>query len=108
MDRCTSKLNTVAALAEGRGEAAEEVVAPPSPSKVKRFSLRSSAAARLSAAGGLPKWWNQFYTEESVNQRVKLMQHPKVKHALDQLWMAAKLVRKFSPVRTPSLPPSTE
>ena len=89
MDRCTSKLKTVAALAEGRGEAAEEVVAPPSPSKVKRFSLRSSAAARLSAAGGLPKRWNQFYTEESVNQRVKLMQHPKVKHALDQLWSAA-------------------
>ena len=56
---------------------------------MKRFSLRSSAAARLSAAGGLPKWWKQFYTEESVNQRVKLMQHPKVKHALDQLWTAA-------------------
>ena len=89
MDRCTSKLNTEAALAEGREEAAEEVVAPPSPSKVKRFSLRRSAAARLSAAGGLPKRWNQFYTEESVNQRVQLMQHPKVKHALDQLWTAA-------------------
>ena len=56
-------------------EAAEEVVAPPSPSKVRRFSQ----LPQLSAAGGLPKW-NQFYTEESVNQRVQLMQHPKVKH----------------------------
>ena len=56
-------------------EAAEVVVAPPSPSKVRRFSQ----PPQLSAAGGLPKW-NQFYTEESVNQRVQLMQHPKVKH----------------------------
>ena len=61
MDRCTSKLNTEAALAEGREEAAEEVVAPPSPSKVRRFSQ----PPQLSAAGGLPKW-NQFYTEESA------------------------------------------
>ena len=72
------------AEAEAAVEAAEEVVvAPPSPSKMRRFSL-----PQLSAEGGLPKW-NQFYTEESVNQRVQLMQHPKVKHALDQLWMAA-------------------
>ena len=64
------------AEAEAAVEAAEEVVvAPPSPSKVKRFSQ----LPQLSAAGGLPKW-NQFYTAESVNQRVQLMQPPKVKH----------------------------
>ena len=68
---------------EGAGDA-EEVVAPPSPSKVKRFSQ----LPQLSQSGGLPKW-NQFYTAESVNQRVQLMQHPKVKQALDQLWTAA-------------------
>jgi len=40
-------------------EAAEEaVVAPSSPSKVRRFSQ----LPQLSAAGGLPKW-NHFYTE---------------------------------------------
>ena len=59
---------------EGAGDA-EEVVAPPSPSKVKRFSQ----LPQLSQSGGLPKW-NQFYTAESVNQRVQLMRHPKVKH----------------------------
>lgn len=63
------------AEAEAAVEAAEEVVAPPSPSKIKRFSQ----LPQLSAEGGLPKW-NQFYTAESVNQRVQLMQHPKVKH----------------------------
>ena len=66
---------------EGAEAAAE---APPSPSKVKRFAQ----LPQLSDAGGLPKW-NHFYTEESINQRVQLMQHPKVKQALDHLWTAA-------------------
>jgi len=44
---------------EGEADAAEEeVVAPSSPSKVRRFSQ----LPQLSAAGGLPKW-NHFYTE---------------------------------------------
>ena len=55
-----------------------------SPSKVKRFSL----LPQLSNAGDIPKW-NHFYTEASVNQRMQLMLHPKVKQALDHLWTAA-------------------
>ena len=59
----------------------------PSPAKVRRFQHGTDTDA-LGEAGGLAKW-KKFYTEESVKQRVKLMQHPKVKQALDHLWLAA-------------------
>ena len=54
----------------------------PSPAKMKRFLPTASQE------GGLEKW-NAFYSDEAVKQRVKLMKHPRVKLALDDLWTAA-------------------
>ena len=55
----------------------------PSPSKLRR--LRDGA----SASGGNAKDWERFYSEDSLRQRFALMQHPKVRTALDNLWVAA-------------------
>ena len=61
---------------------ASSSMSTPSPTKMKRFLPTTSEE------GGLDKW-NQFYSDDAVKQRVKLMKHPRVKLALDDLWTAA-------------------
>ena len=56
----------------------------PSPSKLRRFRLdRTLMSAAVAAASA------EFYTEESLLERLSLMKHPAVRTALDKLWSAA-------------------
>jgi hypothetical protein len=57
----------------------------PSAGKLERFQ---HGVVAVGEAGGLTKW-NYFYSEDSVKQRVRLMKHPIVKEAMEELWKAA-------------------
>ena len=72
MDWCTSKLDTVATLAEGRGEAAEEVVAPPR-RPGEALLMGALSCGKAERGGRDPKWWDRSH---GGGEARVAMQHP--------------------------------